>query len=149
MKIEIDQSGKIENTNHDTVVAFSNGIFGSIVISAKDKREIQKVFRKTGKNSIFIYRLFAILIFILIKKHIQKIQQITIDIEYPGRSAMIKDFLMREIKKVNPNFHRDNISFGQIGKKSKAHYLAYGVATRKKQPDMAVGAKDILKFIIN
>jgi len=30
MKIEIDQSGKVEETQHDTVVAFSNGIFYSV-----------------------------------------------------------------------------------------------------------------------
>ena len=65
MKIEVDQSIKIENTEKDTVVAFSNGVYGSIIISAKDKREIQEVFRKTGKRMIFAYKLFAILIFIL------------------------------------------------------------------------------------
>ena len=148
MKIEIDQSGKIENTGKDTIVAFSDGIFASIIISAKDKREIQKVFRKTGKNRIFVYRLFAILIFILIKKHIKNIQQITIDTEYPGKSPVIKDFLLREIRKSFPDFHKDNIVFAQIGKKSKAHYLAYGVAIRKKQPDMVAGVKEVLKLVV-
>ena len=73
MIIEIDQSGKIENTSKNTVIAFSNEIFGSILVKAKDKREIQKIFRKIGKPRIFVYRLFAILIFLLIKNHLKKI----------------------------------------------------------------------------
>lgn len=147
MKIEIDQSGKIENTNKDTVIAFSNSISSSILIKAKNKREIQNAFRQAGKRMVFVYRLFAILIFILIKKHIPKIQQIIIDTEYPGKSSIIKNFLLQEIRKIAPSFRKDNIMFMQIGKKSRAHYLAYGVESNKKQPDMVVDTKDILKFI--
>jgi len=43
MKIEIDQSNKIEQTNKDSVVGFSNNIFGSVLMRAKDKREVKKV----------------------------------------------------------------------------------------------------------
>lgn len=53
MNIEIDQSGKIENTNKDTVIAFSDDTCGSILIKAVDKREIQKIFRDIGKSRIF------------------------------------------------------------------------------------------------
>lgn len=47
MKIEIDQSGKIEQTSELTVIAFSNGKSATIMISAS---EIQKKFRKIGKS---------------------------------------------------------------------------------------------------
>ena len=60
MKIEIDQSGKIENTNKNTIIAFSDSKFKSIFISAKEKREIQKFFRRIGKPKIFIYKVFEI-----------------------------------------------------------------------------------------
>jgi len=63
MKIEIDQSGKIEDTSKNTIIAFSNGKFKSIFISAREKRELQKFFRRIGKPRIFVYRVFAILIF--------------------------------------------------------------------------------------
>ena len=79
MKIEIDQSGKIENTSKDTVIAFSDGIRKAIRISSNDKREIQAIFRRIGKPRIFIYKLFAILIFLLIRDHLKELDEVVID----------------------------------------------------------------------
>ncbi|TSC93807.1 MAG: Uncharacterized protein CEN87_757 [Parcubacteria group bacterium Licking1014_1] len=148
MKIEIDQSGKIENTSKDTVIAFSNRVFGSIIFKARNKREVQKIFRKTGKHRIFVYHLFAILIFLLIKNHIKEIDQIIIDNEYPGKSATIKDFLLREIRKKQPGFSKDNVLFNNIGKKSRAHYIAYGVAIGKKLSDKEISIKEVLRLFV-
>ena len=147
MKIEIDQSGKIENTNKDTVIAFSDDNFGSLLIKAKDKREIQEIFRQAGKPRVFIYKLFTILIFLLIKNHLKKVEEIVIDEEYPGKSALIKDLLLREIRKIRPRFLKENISFRQIGKKSKAHNIAYNTFKKKRKTDIVVNKK-ILKFLI-
>ena len=148
MNIEIDQSGKVENTSKNTIIAFSNGIFGSILISAKDKREIQEIFRKIGKPRIFVYRVFAILIFLLIKNHLKKIDQIIIDEEYPGWGHLIKDYLLQEIRKVRANFDAENITFQRIGKKSKAHLLGYNVFQKKKKVDIKVGLKEVLRFVL-
>jgi len=46
MKIEIDQSGKIEETNVDTVIALSNGVKFSVRIHRRTKRRLQEEFRK-------------------------------------------------------------------------------------------------------
>ncbi len=148
MRIEIDQSGKIENTGKNTIIAFSNDEFKSIFISAKDKREIQKIFRRAGKQKVFIYRVFAVLIFILIKDHLKKIHQIVIDEEYPGKSVLIKSFLLLEIRKINPQFLKENINFQKIGKKSRAHFLAYGAAIGRKQADLRVNSKEILRYLV-
>jgi len=148
MRIEIDQSGKIENTSKNTIIAFSNGEFKSIFISAKDKREVQKVFRSAGKQKVFIYRIFAILIFLLIKDRLKRIHCIVIDEEYPGKSVLIKSFLLLEIRKINPRFPKENISFQKIGKKSRTHFLAYGAAIGRKQADLRVGSKEILRYMI-
>jgi nucleoside-triphosphatase THEP1 len=122
--------------------------FKSIFISAKDKREIQKIFRRIGKPRIFVYRLFSILIFLLVKNHLKKIDQIIIDEEYPGKMSLIKNFLLQEIRKINREFQKNNIVFKTLGKKSRAHFLAYGVAIGKKKADMEVTAKDILKIMV-
>jgi len=148
MNIEIDQSGKIEDTSKNTVVAFSNGKSKSIFIGAKNKREIQKFFRMAEKPRVFVYRLFAILIFLLIKDDLKNIDRIIIDIEYPGWDHQIKDYLLFEIRKVNPKFSKNNIIFELVGKKSRAHLIAYGTTQRKREPDIKVGSKDILKFVL-
>lgn len=148
MIIEIDQSGKIENTSKNTIIAFSNHIFESVIIKAKDKREIQKIFRKIGKPRIFVYRLFAVIVFILIKPYLNKIEQIIIDEEYPGNLNLIKNFLLQEIRRSHPNFQTTKIIFRKIGKKSRAHYLAYGTAIDKKLPDKIISAKKALKIMI-
>lgn len=148
MIIEIDQSGKIENTNRNTIIAFSNNVFGSILITGKDKREIQEIFREAGKPKVFVYRLFAILIFILIKKHIKKIDQIIIDLEYPGKSNLIKNYLLQEIKKERTDFSSGDITFKRIGRKSKAHSIAYLTFKERMRPDIIAKKKDILNFIV-
>lgn len=147
MRIEIDQSGKIEDTSKNTIITFSNNKFKSIFISAKDKREIQKFFRRIGKPIIFVYRTFAILIFLLIKNNLKEINEIIIDEEYPGKSPLIKNFLFQEIRKFSPLFSKQDIAFHCIGKKSRAHFLAYGVAIGKRKADIEVGAREILRIV--
>lgn len=52
-KYQIDQSGKIEQTNKLTIVAFSNDKSGSVLLSASDKRVLQEIYRKAGKPRVF------------------------------------------------------------------------------------------------
>ena len=148
MKIEIDQSGKIENTSKDTVIAFSDGIRKAIRISSNDKREIQAIFRRIGKPRIFIYKLFAILIFLLIRDHLKELDEVVIDEEYSGQESLIKTYLAQEIRKAAPSFDLQLISFGRVGKKSGAHLRASQVARRKRDADMQVTTKDVLKYIL-
>jgi hypothetical protein len=44
MKIEIDQSGKIKDTNRLTIVAYANGHARSLMITAKDKNLFSQFF---------------------------------------------------------------------------------------------------------
>jgi len=148
MNIEIDQSGKIENTSKNTIVGFSNSVSKSIIIYAKDKKKLQELFREAGKHRIFVYRVFAILIFILIKDYLNKIKEIVIDEEYPGKFNLIKNYLYREITLIDPDFSIERIVFKRIGKKSRAHYVAYGTAIGKRKADKTVNAKDILKIVV-
>ena len=115
---------------------------------AKDKREVEKILQKTGKTKVFVYKLFAVLIFLLIKQHLKEIDEIAIDQEYPGKENLIRSFLIREIKKIRPNFSSESVVFKQIGKKSRAHFVAYGVIANQKQPGKIVGVREILKFFI-
>lgn len=147
MKIQIDQSGRIEYTSKNTVVAFSDGKNKSILIKAKDKRKLQKIFREHKQGRIFIYKAFASLIYFLIKEDLDKISRITIDQEYPGHEAEIKHYLLQIIRKANKDFSKDNIVFKQIGKKSHAHLLAYKVYRKKASAEVIVNINELAMYL--
>ena len=142
MRIEVDQSGKIEDTSKHTFLAFSNTQRRVLKISSVEKRKLQKYFKDKGKSKIFIYITFASLVIILLKNLKLKNIQIIIDVEYTGRGHLIKN-----LKSINPTFPTDDICFHQIGKKSHAHYLTYGAAIRKLNPDLIITANRVLNVI--
>jgi hypothetical protein len=146
MKIEIDQSGKIENTNRLTVVAYANGYTKSLVITAKDKKSIQSIFRKINQPRVFISKVFAAAILLLIASDYKKIDTIVIDNEYPGHERIIKEYLEEYIDQSGLKSEKVNIYFRNIGRKSEAHSAAYK-AFRSKKADIKATAKDILQVI--
>lgn len=148
MYIQVDQSGRIEYTSRDTVIAFSNKTRKSVLIKAKDKREIQRIFRERGRGRIFIYRTFASLIYTLIQDELDEITQIVIDQEYEGHESEIKNYLLQIIRKANKDFPKENITFKRIGRKSKAHTLAHKVYQKKAEPDIVVKAEDIIVHLL-
>ena len=85
MNISIDQSSKIENTNKNTVIAYANSKQKSLLIKAEDKKNLQKIFRNAGKPEMFIYKTFAVLIFLLIKDDVRTICRITIVLNIQAR----------------------------------------------------------------
>jgi len=143
MKIEIDQSGKIEKTSKHTFLAFSNGEHFVLKISSTEKKKLQKYFRNIGRPKIYIYATFSALIVTLLKNLKSKNNHIIIDIEYPGKNEIIKNY----IKLFKPGLSDNTFNFHYIGIKSRAHYLAYGTAIKKLKPDLIVGSEDILKII--
>ena len=147
MKIEIDQSGRIEYTRKPTVLAFSNSKCHSIIMMSADKQYLQRIFRKAGKSKILMIKTFSALVFLLIKDHLKSINEVVIDIEYTGYNKIIKEFLLEFCNNQNVKIGKTNIRFGNIGKKSSAHLVAIS-AYRKKKADRKVTAGDILKLVL-
>lgn len=147
MIIEIDQSGKVEETAKDTVVAFANGIVKSIKLPRREKRKLQKFFRDIGKGKFFVPKVFSVLIFVLIRPYIPKLERIIIDEEYSGYEHLIRNLICELVRIKNPKFESDRIVFKQIGKKSPAHHVAYRTFRKLKKPNISVTAQDIMKII--
>lgn len=145
MKVDIDQSIKIEDTSRDTVVAFSNSISASAIIPRKIKRQLQQKFRKISKIHLFMYRIFAAGIVLLIKNYLRKIDSIIIDIEYPGHNELIKKMILEMLKKLRRKQPR--IYFRQIGKKSNAHDKAYLTYKKKIKPDIVLKQKELENLV--
>lgn len=148
MHIEIDQSGKVEKTSTLTVLAFANHITKAVAISGPVKQACIEVLRKEGYNKqTFVFQIFAAGVFLLIEEHLHRLEHITIDTEYLGRDGDIKGILLNAILKVRSDYTKQQISFRQIGKKSGAHYKAYGVYTGKQPADRILTAPEILAVL--
>jgi len=143
MKCYIDQSGKVENTSKLTVVAYANGKVRSLKISAVEKRKLLAVMKKVdGLNTTYVYRIFAALVFLLIKG--QRISDIVIDKEYPGHEGVIKNILKNLFERTGALF--PEVIFFEITKTNPAHKAAISVYRGEKKPNLVVKTEDILNL---
>ena len=146
MKYQVDQSGKIEDTNKDTVLAVASNDFQyTLKVPSKVKREIQNFCREDGQSKLFVYKTFTVCLFSLLNAYNMKISSVIIDKEYPGHEGLIGEMLTNlfEIFEIGS---RITFSFGLIGKESPAHTIAHDVATGRKREDKRMGATEIKKI---
>ena len=143
MAYQIDQSGKIEQTNRATVVTLANGFTVTIKISAAEKQKLLKAVREIeNPNTNYIYKIFAVMIFLLLDK---KIKYLAIDKEYPGHDSVIKDTLIYLSNKFGKKL--PEISFTLVGKKCKAHKTALLTFQKRKKPDMIIKSEQIIEVL--
>lgn len=139
MKVEIDQSGKIEQTNKDTVLCLSNDTWDAVTITRKTKRHLQEVFRRKGQIRNYVLFVFAAGLTLLIKRNL-KYKNIIIDREYYGKEAIINKLILtmlNEIRKV-PILH-----FEFIGKRSLAHHYAHDITTKELKSPHIISLKEL------
>jgi len=146
-RIYIDQSGKVEYTNKQTVVAYSNGQDKAIFISSINKKKIQRIFRAAGKPDLFTYKTFATLIYLLIRQDLNKSHVLVIDREYTQKESLIKKYLVELIRKGGHDFDPNDIHFTEIGKHSPAHTKAISTYRKRCKPELVVKDTDLLKWL--
>ncbi len=143
MKVEIDQSGKIEQTNKNTIIALSNDKNDSIIINAKTKRQLQEVFRRHGQIRNYIIFTFSACLTILIERN-SKYGKIYIDKEYYGRENLIEILIKSMFSGRN---RTPDLEFCLIGKSANAHGVAYHVAVGEKMPNKIISFEEIIRII--
>ncbi len=143
MKIEIDQSGKIEQTSKNTILCLSNKKWYAVLIPKRAKRQLQEIFRRNGQIRNFILFTFCAGLAILLRNSHPK-SKVTIDEEYYGKSAVIKNILGQMLKGIHPEIP---LAFACIGKTSPAHLLAKEVFKGRKEATVTLDANQILKQI--
>lgn len=137
MRIEVDQSGKIEETNRDTIIAAANGATSTIRITARTKRRVQDMFRKLGVPRSFIVTVFVYAIFELLKPYLKSPIEVTIDTEYPGYEPVVGKILYKLVQEHHLSVD-SSIQFRQVGKGSPAHYAAYGIRLGKSKANQTL-----------
>ena len=145
MRIEVDQSGKIEQLNKDTYIALSNHLQYCIKLPKKIKQEI--IYENKTKIKQIIQKLFSICLFYCLKDYLDKAELIILDIEYPGWEPFIKRELVNIIKNDYHSFDRDIIIFDLITKNSKAHKVALKSFREEEKPNKILSKEDIEKWL--
>ena len=147
MIVDVDQSGKLEDTSVPTAVALANGHKRCLLISAMEKRKLQKIFREMNKPRLYAYRTFSILIFVLLQKNMKRIDRVVIDTEYPGYDHVISCMISETAALFGVSKLLPDVVFEQVGKASTSHLLAYDVFKKKRKPDITVTAADVLRIL--
>lgn len=140
MRIEVDQSGKVERLSHDIVIAASNKEQYCIKIPRKVKRNI---FDYKDKIKQIKYKLFCIRVYFCIKKFLHGNNLIIIDDEYHGKNKLIRDILISYIKIEYGEFDGDLIRINLIGKNSNAHHIAIETFRGEHKPNEILNEKEI------
>lgn len=149
MKVEVDQSGRVEDLSTGTAVAFSNGKSGAVFVSAGVKRRIIVYVRQNSlvSSSDIPAILFSILVYILIADF--ELTALNIDEEYTGKHSIIEE----TINKLYVRFgvrRIPNLLFVRIGKRSPAHKLAWEAHRSKGRLKIVrkLREKELLKLIV-
>lgn len=145
MHIEIDQSGKIEQLNKDSVIAFSNKNQYSVLIPKDIKQYVFKLYK--GKIKDLRYRLFSIGLYYCLRDYIKEKELMTICCEYTGKESLIKSFLLDYLRKYYPIIDTKIIRFGKIGKSSNAHAVAIDVFRGNRRPNKILSLNEIEKCL--
>lgn len=139
MKIQIDQSGKIEQTNRDTILCLSNDEWDAVVIKAATKRSLQEIFRRNGQIRNYILFTFSAGISLLLKRNL-RFERIIIDREYFGKEAVIKEIILQMLGKKKV---RLEIVFENIGRRVNAHSIAYKIYSGELKTKIVLDSKQI------
>jgi len=147
MQADLDMSGRIEETSRPTVLALANGLTASIRITAREKRKVLNALRQHrsqwSRTLVNVY-VFSVLVYLVLRDHIEKMSLVIIDLEYSGYEAVIKNRVLTLCRRQGVTVYKDQITFHRVGKKSPAHILAFKVYKRLVEPDQVVTADDVL-----
>ena len=144
MTYQIDQSGKVEDTNKLTVVAYANGKIKSVKIGSVEKQKLLTAMRTLDHpKRNYVYKIFAALIYFLLAD--ESVDSVVIDHEYTGHEESIIGILTQLLHKNSKNI--PTIRFGYVGKSSPAHQAALDVFRDKKEADIIVNAKEVLGLL--
>ena len=140
-KLEVDQSVRIEELTKDTILGIANEqVSFTAIVPKRVKRALHEEFRRQGKPKKFAPYVFATAVSALIQRMPFKSSVIVIDIEYPGYEQEILEI----VKQCHPQME---VYFTAIGKKSPAHFAAYGVHVGRKKSDHQISIIKLLSIL--
>ena len=141
----IDQSGRIEETNHHTIISLADKNRSyTLKLPSSVKKDLLKIFRKLGKPKSFPIIIFSVSVFLSLLKSKYKFEILVIDIEYPGHENTIKNIIYTYCRKFKIN--KPKIYFSNIGKNDQAHINAINTFRNRIKPDCILHLEDFKGF---
>lgn len=149
MIIEVDQSGKVEDTAVSTILALAdNGRTRTVLLSGKLKREALNLLRQRGyRGNEGVLRVFVAGLYLLLEPDLPSLDRVILDDEYPGHDVKIRAMLLEQIRRAYPTFEAQVIVFAKIGKRSPAHKAAIGVTRGDREPDQVVTRRQLIRLL--
>lgn len=138
MKYQVDQSIRIEETGNSMIGIANTKESFVLCIPTKTKNSLREYFRKRGFTKQYMIFNFSAGVILAITRSKFKVSELVVDIEYPGYE--------QEITKYINNYFRGkfDIYFSLVGKKSAAHFAAYGAHIGKRRVDFRAKASELL-----
>ncbi|MFH1353919.1 MAG: hypothetical protein ABIH36_01400 [bacterium] len=145
MRVEVDQSIKIEQMSRDTIIGLSNDIQYVVVLPSRVKRKLQEDFRLIGRPKLFRYRVFMAGVVLLLRyAGVGDKLSIRLDREYAGKErAFVSMFLEMWSRGdgVVPPFE-----ISEIGKSSSAHNVCFQVLRGKRKANRVLTYGEIKRL---
>ena len=146
--IQVDQSVKIEDTAHDSVLALANDVSWAVLLPAAAKRRCLQVLRRYGEQDrTIVLRVFAAALFLLLEHHLQEGELCCVGTEYTGHEDSIRAMVANWIRRQRRGFAAGSILFAPIGKDSPAHKRAIRVVRGQERADQVLTAGQVLRLL--
>ncbi len=143
--VELDISGRVEDTSTDTIIALANGVVSSLLIDKQTKRACLNKLRKLGYFGDSIYlRIYVIGLYYLIRPIISKLGLVILDEDFRGKEGFIKEQLINLFLKYKVKFNELSFLFKYIGKRSPAHKIAISSLRKKIKCDLIITESQII-----
>lgn len=143
MKLEVDQSIRIEQFNRDSIIGLGNSVMQyTALVPRKVKRHFMEEMRRRGRPRQFPPTLFAVSIVASLQACKIRPAVMVIDREYDGYVMLIEAIITYYFPEIQ-------IEFRQIGRKSPAHLIAYEVFRKRKEPDVVLNKANLQTLIFS
>ncbi|NTU46546.1 hypothetical protein HGA88_02885 [Candidatus Roizmanbacteria bacterium] len=143
--VEVDQSGKVEDTKEDSVLAMSNGKTFSVCISASIKRTCIRELRNKMPPQKMYLQMFTVGLYFLLRDYSHTLTRVHIDQEYQGKNDAIKEHLVNLLLRNGYFVDPRAIQFTLVGKHSPAHTVAWGTLRKHKKPNKVVQLDEFMQ----
>ena len=146
LTVYVDLSAKLEQWTLGSAVAMANDLGHQRVyfVPSKVKQKARTLIKELHGSKSLNYRLFATLVYLVIRESLAEIDFIVIDRDYGGATveATIKNLLLAHIRRDKPDATSGMIRLAQV-KGSIADKLAKQVYDRKAKADHVVTIEEV------